>query len=41
MADFLLVLRGQEGFTDPSLLILASLANGTKHGYAMMEDIFQ
>lgn len=28
-------------FTDPALLILASLANGTKHGYAMMEDIQQ
>ena len=25
--------------TDPSLLILASLAAGDKHGYAMMEDI--
>jgi hypothetical protein len=25
-------------FSDPSLLILAS---GPKHGYAMMEDIFQ
>ncbi|GAB4522978.1 MAG: hypothetical protein OHK0046_36270 [Anaerolineae bacterium] len=24
---------------DPSLLILASLAGGEKHGYAMMEDI--
>ena len=24
---------------DPSLLILASLAGGDKHGYAMMEDI--
>src|SRR5438876_11217566 len=26
-------------FSDPSLLILASLADGPKHGYAMMEDI--
>jgi DNA-binding PadR family transcriptional regulator len=26
-------------FSDPSLLILASLANGPKHGYAMMEDV--
>ena len=26
-------------FSDPSLLILSSLANGSKHGYAMMEDI--
>ncbi len=25
--------------TDPSTLILASLAEGDKHGYAMMEDI--
>lgn len=28
-------------FSDPSLLILASLADGPKHGYAMMEDIEQ
>ena len=26
---------------DPSVLILASLAEGDKHGYAMMEDIEQ
>jgi DNA-binding PadR family transcriptional regulator len=26
-------------FSDPSLLIMASLAEGPKHGYAMMEDI--
>lgn len=26
-------------FADPALLILASLADGPKHGYAMMEDI--
>jgi len=26
---------------DPPLLILASLADGDKHGYAMMEDIQQ
>ena len=25
--------------TDPSFLVLASLADGAKHGYAMMEDI--
>src|SRR5271165_3608908 len=25
--------------SDPPLLVLASLANGDKHGYAMMEDI--
>ncbi|HEY7419069.1 MAG TPA: helix-turn-helix transcriptional regulator [Ktedonobacteraceae bacterium] len=26
-------------FSDPSLLILSSLASGPKHGYAMMQDI--
>ena len=26
-------------FTEPSLLILACLADGPKHGYAMMQDI--
>ncbi len=26
-------------FSDPALLILASLAGGDKHGYAIMEDI--
>ncbi len=26
-------------FSDPSLLILASLAGGAKHGYVMIEDI--
>lgn len=26
-------------FSDPVVLILASLAGGEKHGYAMMEDI--
>jgi DNA-binding PadR family transcriptional regulator len=26
-------------FSDPSLLIMASLAGGSTHGYAMMEDI--
>jgi len=26
-------------FSDPALLILASLANGPKHGYGMMTDI--
>lgn len=25
--------------TDPALLVLSSLAEGDKHGYAMMEDI--
>jgi DNA-binding PadR family transcriptional regulator len=28
-------------FSDPPILILASLANGPRHGYAMMEDIEQ
>jgi DNA-binding PadR family transcriptional regulator len=28
-------------FTDVSLLILLSLADGDKHGYAMIEDIMQ
>ncbi len=28
-------------FSDPPLLILASLASGPKHGYAMMEDVLQ
>lgn len=28
-------------FSDPSLLILASLASGPKHGYAIMEDVLQ
>ena len=27
--------------SDPSLLVLCSLAGGDKHGYAMMEDIRQ
>jgi DNA-binding PadR family transcriptional regulator len=27
--------------TDPTLLVLASLADGDKHGYAMMDDIQQ
>jgi DNA-binding PadR family transcriptional regulator len=26
--------------TDPTFLVLASLAGGDKHGYAMMEDIY-
>ena len=28
-------------FSDASFLILASLASGPKHGYAMIEDIFE
>ena len=27
--------------SDPTILLLASLADGDKHGYAMMEDIEQ
>lgn len=27
--------------SDPTILVLASLADGEKHGYAMMEDIRQ
>jgi DNA-binding PadR family transcriptional regulator len=27
--------------SDPTLLVLASLAEGDKHGYAMMEDILR
>ena len=27
--------------SDPTLLVLASLAEGEKHGYAMMEDILR
>ena len=27
------------GMSDPTLLVLASLADSDKHGYAMMEDI--
>jgi DNA-binding PadR family transcriptional regulator len=32
-------LSGLGRFSDPALFILASLADGEKHGYAMMEDI--
>jgi len=28
-------------FSDASFLVLSSLASGSKHGYAMMEDILQ
>lgn len=28
-------------FSDPSLLIMSSLASGPKHGYAMIQDIEQ
>ena len=34
--------RSDDGsFSDPPLLVLASLADGPKHGYAMIEDIEQ
>jgi DNA-binding MarR family transcriptional regulator len=32
---------GDGYFSDPPLLVLASLADGPKHGYAMIEDIVQ
>ncbi len=32
-------LDGLERFSDPSLLILSSLADGQKHGYAITKDI--
>lgn len=28
-------------YSDPPLLVLASLANGSKHGHAMVEDILR
>ncbi len=31
--------RGMGHYSDPPLLVLASLANGPKHGHAMIEDI--
>src|SRR4051794_16730873 len=31
--------RSNDGSRDPGTLILASLANGPRHGYAMIEDI--
>ncbi|HEY0796870.1 MAG TPA: helix-turn-helix transcriptional regulator [Acidisarcina sp.] len=30
---------GKGHYSDPPLLVLASLANGPKHGHAMIEDI--
>jgi len=30
---------GMAHYSDPPLLVLASLANGPKHGHAMIEDI--
>ncbi len=32
-------LAGLGRFSEPALLVLASLAQGPKHGYAMMQDI--
>lgn len=34
-------LFGWERLSDPSLLVLASLAGGARHGYAIKEDIEQ
>src|SRR5947209_7636373 len=34
-------LSGLGNFSDPSLLIMTSLAAGPKHGYAMIDDIKQ
>ena len=31
--------KGLGHYSDPPLLVLASLANGPKHGHAMIEDI--
>jgi DNA-binding PadR family transcriptional regulator len=31
--------EGRGHYSDPPLLVLASLANGPKHGHAMIEDI--
>jgi DNA-binding PadR family transcriptional regulator len=31
--------KGMGPYSDPPLLVLASLANGPKHGHAMIEDI--
>src|SRR5438094_5983437 len=33
------ITRGIVTMSDPTILVLASLADGDKHGYAMMEDI--
>src|SRR5438046_10246741 len=33
------ITRGVVAMQDPTILILASLADGDKHGYAIMEDI--
>ena len=35
------ILRTAEYMSDPTLLVLASLADGDKHGYAMMTDIHE
>jgi len=34
-------LSGLGRFSEPSLLVLASLAGGPKHGYAIMQDVGQ
>jgi len=33
------VVEDEKQYSDPPLLVLASLANGPKHGHAMIEDI--
>ena len=33
------VSKGRVHFSDPPLLVLASLADGPKHGYAMVDEI--
>jgi DNA-binding PadR family transcriptional regulator len=39
--DVVRLAKGTESghYSDPPLLVLASLANGSKHGHAMIEDI--
>ena len=34
-------LSGLGRFSEPSLLVLASLAEGPKHGYAIMQDVLR
>ena len=31
--------RGLDGFAEPWLLVLTSLSDGPKHGYAIMTDV--
>src|SRR5262249_39202871 len=39
VATWYVITRGVLRMADPTVLILASLADGEKHGYAIMEDI--